>query len=124
MEQQMVREVQDSGIVISDADADQAMKDYADQVFPTREAFYQFLERSGRKVEDYKKDIARQMASQRLIEESIGVVTVSEDEAVEFYDSTKNLFFRQPSGFNVSLATFVSEDEAVKVRNSLLEGNS
>jgi hypothetical protein len=123
MEQQMAQEVQDSGIVISDADAEQAMKNYADQAFPTREAFYQFLDRSGRKVEDYKKDIARQMASQRLIEESIGIVTVSEDEAVEFYDSTKNLFFRQPSGFNISLATFASEDEAVKVRNSLLEGD-
>ncbi|MDR2179827.1 MAG: SurA N-terminal domain-containing protein [Synergistaceae bacterium] len=124
MEQQMTQEVKDSGIVISDADAEQAMKDYADQVFPTREAFYQSLERSGLKVEDYKKNIAQQMASQQLIRESIGVVTVSEDEAIEFYDSTKNLFFRQPAGFNVSLAHFASEDEAEKVRNLLLEGRS
>jgi hypothetical protein len=64
------------------------------------------------------------MASQQLIQETIGVVTVSEDEAAEFYDSTKNLFFRQPGGFNVSLANFVSQDEAEKVRGLLLEGMS
>jgi hypothetical protein len=122
MERQMDQEVKESGIVISDADADQAMKEYADQVFPTREAFYQFLERSGRKVEDYKKNIAQQMANQRLFQESIGAVTVSEDEAAEFYESTKNLFFRQPAGFNIHLGNFASEDEAEKVRNSLLEG--
>ena len=124
MEQQMAQEVQDSGIVISDADAEQAMKDYADQAFPTREAFYQSLERSGRTIEDYKRDVAQQMAAQQLIQESIGDVTVSEDEAVEFYDSTKSLFFRQPAGFNISLANFASADEAAKVRALLLVGNS
>ncbi|MDR1621166.1 MAG: SurA N-terminal domain-containing protein [Synergistaceae bacterium] len=124
MEQQMAQEVQDSGIVISDADAEQAMKDYADQFFPTREAFYQSLQRSGRTVEDYKRNIAQQMANQQLIQESIGTVTVSEDEAAEFYDSTKSLFFRQPAGFNVNLAHFASEDEAGKVRELLLEGRS
>jgi hypothetical protein len=122
MEQQMLQEVKDSGIVISDADAEQAMKDYADQAFPTREAFYQFLQRSGRTIEDYKKDVAQQMAVQQLIQESIGDVTVSEDEAVEFYDSTKSLFFRQPAGFNVSLANFASVSEAAKVRALLLMG--
>ena len=124
MQQQLLREVQDSGIVISDADAEQAMKDYADQAFPTREAFYQSIERSGRTIEDYKKDIARQMAIQQLVQESIGAVTVSEDEAVEFYDSAKSLFFRQPAGFNISLANFASADEAAKVRALLLVGNS
>lgn len=124
IEQQMAREVQDRGIVISDADAEQAMKNYADQAFPTREAFYQFLARSGLKTGDYKKNIAQQMAYQQLIQESIGVVTVSEDEAVGFYDTMKDIFFKQPAGFNVSLAHFASEDEAEKTRKRLLEGVS
>ncbi|GHS85258.1 hypothetical protein AGMMS49957_00950 [Synergistales bacterium] len=122
MEQQMAQEVRDSGITVSDAEAEQAMKNYADQMFPTREAFYQYLERSGIKQEDYKKNIAQQMASQRWVEASIGEVVVSEDEAVNFYDAMKDFFFKQPSGFMVNLATFASKDEAEKVRNALLDG--
>jgi hypothetical protein len=122
VELQMAQEVQDSGIAISDADAEQAMKDYADQYFPTREAFYQFLERSGVTVEDYKKNFAQQMANQQMIQESIGTVMVSEDETVEFYESTKNIFFRNPGGFNVNLANFASQDEAERVRDLLLDG--
>jgi hypothetical protein len=122
MELQMTQEVQDSGIIISDADAEQAMKDYADQYFPTREAFYQFLERSGAKVEDYKRSIARQMASQQLLQESVGTISVGEDEAVEFYENMKNIFFRSPGGFNVNLANFASRDEADYVRTLLLDG--
>jgi hypothetical protein len=122
MERQMDQEVKDSGITISDADVEQAMKDYADQYFPTREAFYQSLQRSNIRVEDYKRNIAQQMASQQLIQESIGTLTVSEDEAVEFYESTKTIFFRSPGGFNVNLANFASRDEAEYVRALLLDG--
>jgi hypothetical protein len=100
------------------------MKEYADSVFPTREAFYQGLDRSGIKLADFKKDIARQMANQQLLDTSIGVVTVSEDEAVQFYDNTKTLFFRQPAGFMVDLAHFGSEGDAEKFRSSLLEGHA
>jgi uncharacterized protein with von Willebrand factor type A (vWA) domain len=118
----MAQEIRDSGITVSDAEAEQVMKQYADSAFPTREAFYQYLERSGVKVSDYKADIARQMAGERLMRNSIGDVTVSEDEAVAFYDSVKNLFFRRPAGFMVNFASFISRDEAEKVRTLLLEG--
>ena len=40
-ELQLAQEVRDRGIQVTDAEAEQAMKDYADQAFPTREAFYQ-----------------------------------------------------------------------------------
>ncbi|MDR1649115.1 MAG: SurA N-terminal domain-containing protein [Synergistaceae bacterium] len=122
MELQMAQEVRDSGITISDAEAEQAMKQYADSAFPTREAFYQYLERSGIKVSDYKADIAQQMASERLMRASIGEIAVSEDAVVAFYDSVKNFVFRRPAGFMVNFASFVSRDEAEKVRNLLLEG--
>jgi hypothetical protein len=123
MELQMAQEVRDSGITISDAEAEQAMKQYADGAFPTREAFYQYLERSGIKVSDYKADVAQQMASERLMRLSIGEITLSEDVVVAFYDSVKNLFFRRPAGFMVNLASFVSRDEAERVRSLLLDGN-
>jgi hypothetical protein len=122
MELQMQQDIRDSGIVVPDAEAEQVMKQYADSAFPTREAFYQYLERSGVKVSDYKADIARQMAGERLMMASIGDVTVSEDEAAGFYDNVKDLFFRRPAGFMVNLASFVSRDEAEKVRNLLLDG--
>jgi hypothetical protein len=124
MELQMAQEVRDSGIAISDAETEQAMKQYADSAFPTREAFYQYLERSGIKVSEYKADIAQQMASERLMRTSIGEIVVSEDETTAFYDSVKNLFFRRPAGFMVNFASFASPDEAEKARNLLIEGQS
>ena len=109
-ELQLVQEVRDRGIQVTDAEAEQAMKEYADQAFPTREAFYQSLERSGIKVEDYKKGIARQMANERLMHAAVGEVVVSEDEAVRFYDTMKELLYRQPEGFKVHLARFTTSD--------------
>ncbi|GHV44659.1 hypothetical protein FACS1894204_02150 [Synergistales bacterium] len=122
IEQQMAREVRDSGITVSDAEAEQAMKNYADQMFPTREAFYQYLDQSGIKQSEYKQNIAQQMASQRWVEANIGEIVVSEDEAVSFYDTMKDFFFKKPAGFMVNLATFASKDEAEKVRVALLDG--
>lgn len=126
MELQMDQEVKDKGITVSDAEAEQAMKTYADQAFPTREAFFQWLERSGIKQSDYKKNIAHQLANQQLIQSVVGNITVSEDEAVQFYDNTKDLFFRQPAGFKVNLASFASKDRdmAEKVHSLLLAGQS
>ncbi|MDR2522673.1 MAG: SurA N-terminal domain-containing protein [Synergistaceae bacterium] len=122
MERQMEQEVRDSGITVSDAEADQVMKEYADQAFPTREAFYQYLERRGEKLEDYRRNIARQMASERLLQQSVGPVNVGGDEAREFYENMKAFAFRQPAGFNVNLARFSSEAGAERFRGLLLGG--
>jgi hypothetical protein len=122
LKQRITQEIKNRRIAVSDAEAEQAMKDYADQAFPTREAFYQFLDRSGRKVEDYKKEIAQEMAGQRLIQESIGAIAVSDDEAVAFYDNMKGFFFRQPGGFYVNMAHFSSQGDAEKIRALLLGG--
>jgi foldase protein PrsA len=122
IELQIAQEVRDSGILISDAEADQAVKEYADRVFPTREAFYQSLERAGIKIDDYRQSVAQQIATQRLLQESVEVPVISEDEAVAFYDGVKTFFFRQAPGFMVDLASFSSRDEAERVRGALLEG--
>lgn len=123
-ELQLAQEVRDRGIQVSDAEAEQMMKDYADQAFPTREAFYQSLERSGITVEDYKKGLARQMANEQLLRSAIGEVVISEDEAVQFYDSMKSLLYRQPEGFKVYLAQFAASADAEALRERLVGGES
>ncbi|NLL37853.1 MAG: hypothetical protein GX256_10100 [Fretibacterium sp.] len=121
VELQMVQAVKDRGISVSDAEAEQTMKAYADEAFPTREAFYQSLEMSGTSVADYKKGLARQMANERLLSSVVGTVVVSEDEAVQFYDTMKGLF-SQPAASKIHLASFFSSADAEALRGRLLQG--
>lgn len=124
LESQLAKEVEESGIRISDAEADMAMKNYADTYFPTRETFYQALANSGIKVEDYKRGLARQMALDQLISRAIGEVNISEDRAVEFYDTMKNLIYSRPEGFRVHAANFRTSEQAEVLRGKLLGGES
>ena len=124
LESQMAREVAAQGISISDAEADRAMKSYADQFYPTREAFYQALGQSGLTVDAYKRLVAQQMANERLLRSAIGEVSVSEDQAVQFYDTMKGLLYRRPEGFRVHLANFASSQDAEALRARLIAGTS
>ena len=124
LESQLTKEVQEKGITVSDAEADQAMKNYADTYFPTREAFYQVLANSGLKPEDYKKSLARQMAADRLMREAIGDVTVSEDKAVEYYETMKGILFSRPEGFMIHMADFNNSADAEKFRAMISDGGS
>ena len=122
LEQQLENEVRKADIAISDADAEQAMKAYADSAFPTREAFYAALERQGISSAEYKKNLARQLAVQQLLHMAVGDVTVSEDEAVKFYDSIKDQLFRTPAGVNLQVARFGASADAEALRASLQAG--
>ncbi|MBR1657118.1 MAG: SurA N-terminal domain-containing protein [Synergistaceae bacterium] len=124
LESQTAKEVEEKGIRVSDAEADQAMKNYADTYFPTREAFYQVLANSGLKPEDYKRSLARQIAAERLMREAIGNVTVSEDKAVEFYDTMKGILYSRPEGFNIHMADFNTIAEAEEFRAKISGGES
>ena len=124
LESQLTKEVQEKGITVSDAEADQAMKNYADTYFPTREAFYQVLANSGLKPEDYKKSLARQMAADRLMREAIGDVTVSEDRAVEYYETMKGILFSRPEGFMIHMADFNTSADAESFRAKIADGGS
>ena len=124
LDSQLVKEVQERGIMVSEAEAEQAMKLYADTYYPTRETFYQALAQSGMKVEDYKRNLARQMSVERLLEDAIGEVEISEDKAVEFYDSMKNLIYARPEGFMVHMADFNTSADAENFRTRLLSGES
>ena len=124
LESQLAKEVEDKGIRVSDAEADMAMKSYADTYFPTREAFYQVLANSGIKVDDYKRSIARQIASDRLIREEIGDVTVSDDKVAEFYETMKAILYSQPEGFTVHMADFATSADAEYFREKIAAGES
>ena len=124
LDSQLSKEVQEKGITVSDAEAEQAMKLYADTYYPTRETFYQTLSQMGMKVDDYKKNLARQMSVQRLIDDAIGEIEISEDKAVEFYDSMKNLIYAKPEGFMVHMADFNTSADAENFRARLLNGES
>ena len=122
LERQLESEVKKADIAISDADAEQAMKAYADSAFPTREAFYAALERQGISSAEYKKSLARQLAVQQLLHMAVGDVTVSEDEAVKFYDSIKDQLFRTPAGVNLQVARFGASADAEALRAKLQAG--
>ena len=124
LESQITKEVEEKGIKVSDAEADQAMKNYADTYFPTREAFYQVLANSGLKPEDYKRSLARQIAADRLVRDAIGEVTISEDKAVEFYDTMKDILYSRPEGYMIHMADFNSIEDAEKFRARISGGES
>ena len=124
LEAQLAKEVEEKGVKVSDADADRAMKDYADRYYPTRETFYQALANSGVKVEDYKRSLARQMATEQVIRNAIGEVVISEDRAVEFYETMKALIYSRPEGYMLHMADFNTSDDAEFLRAKLEAGES
>ena len=124
LESQIAKEVDEKGIRVSDADAEVAMKAYADAYYPTREMFYQALANSGVKVEDYKRSLARQMAADQLVRSAIGEIVISEDRAVEFYDTMKALIYSKPEGYMLHMADFRNSEDAEYLRAKLEAGES
>ena len=124
LDSQLTKEVEEQGIRISDAEAEMAMKNYADTYYPTRETFYQVLAQSGIKVDDYKKSLARQMAVDTLLQNAIGEIEISEDKAVEFYDTMKGLVYSKPEGFMIHMADFNKNDAAEAFRTRIINGES
>ena len=124
LEAQLAKEVEEKGIRVSDADADRAMKTYADTYYPTRETFYQALANSGVKVEDYKRSLARQLATQQVVQDAIGEIVISEDRAMEFYETMKTLIYSKPEGYMLHMADFRTNDDAEFLKAKLEAGES
>ena len=124
LEAQLAKEVEEKGIRVSDAEADRAMKTYADTYYPTRETFYQALANSGVKVEDYKRSLARQLATQQVVQNAIGEIVISEDRAMEFYETMKALIYSKPEGYMLHMADFRNNEDAEFLRAKLEAGES
>ncbi|MCL2767833.1 MAG: SurA N-terminal domain-containing protein, partial [Synergistaceae bacterium] len=89
--------------------------------FPTREAFFQAVERSGIKMEDLRRDIKRQIATEKTIESSLGIQVVSDDALLEFYDLMKGLLYRRPKGFTFDIIELSDDKVAEGLRVKIAE---
>ena len=63
------------------------------------------------------------MASERLIREAVGEVKISEDKAVEFYDTMKAILYARPEGFMLHMADFNKSADAEIFRAKITGGD-
>lgn len=113
-QRELEKEVASRNIDVSEDEITKSINALADQ-FPTREAFYQYIERSGIKMEDLRGDVKHRLATEKTLRICIGDVVVSDDDVEKFYDATKLLFFRQPKGFNFDVAQLKTPEAAEKL---------
>lgn len=90
--------------------------------FPTREAFQEYLERSGLKEQAIKNDIKDQLKREKVVQAMTYEIVISEDEAIEFYDAVKSFLFKREDGYMINIATFRTRDTAAKVQAEIEEG--
>lgn len=108
---ELEKEAKARGIAVTDQEVDDVVAEIKDQ-FPTVEAYDQYLERSGIEMKALRENIARQLAQQKVFEGELSSVVLGEEEIAEFYDKTKEVFFRRPEGFNLNVAHLSVEDLA------------
>jgi len=87
--------------------------------FPTREAFFQSVQRSGIKMDDLRRDVRRRILAEKTVEAAIGGDTVSEDAVFEFYDSMKGLFYTRPKGFTFDMIEVSVDQTARELRDKI-----
>ncbi|MDL2298805.1 SurA N-terminal domain-containing protein [Synergistaceae bacterium OttesenSCG-928-D05] len=90
--------------------------------YPTREAFFEFLQRAGVTEQQVKDDIRNQLTQQKVVAELIGTVSVDEKEAQDYYDLTKGFLYRQPAGMKLNIATFTNKGDAEDARKKIAGG--
>ncbi len=115
------KEAKNRDIKVTDEELEKVIAQIESQ-FPTKEAFMQYMEQSGIDEKKMKQDITDRLAQQKVLESVSGGVVVSDDEVAKFYESTKDLFFRRPAGYNVNFASFGTKDQAMKARARLSSG--
>lgn len=112
------KKVEELDIKIPEEEIDNQIAMIEDQ-FPTKEAFQQYMDRSGIKMKDLRKNISDQLAQMQLLESATLDVNVTEEEMEKFYEETKGLFFTQPAGAEFNVAEFNSKEAAEHVKHLL-----
>ncbi len=102
------------GIQIAEEEIDEVLNQIKDQ-FPTIEAFDQYLERAGIEMKALRENIATELGQRKVLEGELSSVVLASGDAHDFYDKTKEVFFRRPEGFNLNLAHFSNLESAHKV---------
>jgi parvulin-like peptidyl-prolyl isomerase len=120
---EMDKEVKARNIKVTDDEVNNAVKEI-ESSFPTRELYFQEMERAGLNEGKLKETIRTELARQKLFDQVTSPVSTDESELRSFYDMMKAYYFQKPEGFNVNLAHFPSEESAMQVRNAIEGGKS
>lgn len=120
--QRLASEAGGSGLGATDAEIDHAVQEVSEQ-FPTKEAFMQYLDQSGVKMAEFRESIAEQIVQGKVVERASEGIEATDEEALDFYEKTKGLFFHSPAGFKVDYARFSDEKTAVRVVEELKLGD-
>ncbi len=117
----LAMEAEQSGLKATDEELDAAVREVSEQ-FPTKEAFMQYLDQSGVKMAAFRENLATQIVQQKMVERVTAGITVTDQEALDFYEKTKSLFFHSPAGFTMDYARLKSEAAAAKIVEAVQQG--
>jgi len=118
---QLAKEAEESGLKATEEEINAAVKEISDQ-FPTKEAFMQYLDRSGIKMSAFRENMAQQVVQMKLMEKAVGTTEVKDEEVKEFYEKLKLLFFHSPAGYSMDFIRLKTKDEAERLQAVLAEG--
>ncbi|WP_245522762.1 peptidylprolyl isomerase [Thermanaerovibrio velox] len=90
--------------------------------FPTKEAYNEYVQRSGMTEREMKKRIEEMLVQKKLLDKVTANVSVDASESRKFYDAMKNVFFKRPVGYNLNVAAFRGKAVAEQARARLIKG--
>lgn len=121
MQTEMAREIKDKDIKVTKDDINAAYVKIMDG-YPTREEFQVYMQRTGLTEKQVKDDLEKQLQQQKLMESISEGVTVTDKDARAFYDSAKNIIYKQPAGVKVNIATFSNPAAAGLAQKAIAGG--
>lgn len=90
--------------------------------FPTREAFKEFLERSGLTEKAVKDDIRVQLQREKVVQAMTSEIAVSDEDAKGFYEAIKTFRYARGDGFRINIASFGAREAAERFRAAVESG--
>ncbi len=117
----LAKEAEDSGLKATEEEINAAVKEVSDQ-FPTKEAFMQYIERSGIKMSAFRDNLAQEVVQRKLLMSAVGSPEVKDGEVKDFYEKLKLLFFHSPAGYTMDFIRLRTKDNADKILAALAEG--
>lgn len=90
--------------------------------FPTKEAYDEYVQRSGMTEREMRKRIEEGLAQRKLFERITADVSVDAAESRKFYDAMRDVFFKRPAGYMLNVAAFRGMSVAEQARARLLRG--
>jgi parvulin-like peptidyl-prolyl isomerase len=109
-EQQLLLEhfVNQSDVTVSESDVDQQMEQIKKQ-FPDEQTMEKALKKQGESLDSIRDQIRKRLRMQRYIEQELGEIDVSPEEAQQYFDKNRSEF---------------DEPEQVKARHILIENDT